>query len=240
MVEGNKVIYIQRPGTLASLVPQTKVFIYDEPYEVTLGNIRFKTLGSLLNDETVVVNEDVYNRLKAQGETLHFYGIKVDNEQQLFNKDVMEDITQQINPYLNNDMQKQIGIYKIEGVAWLRVVYAIGTFLFLVFVLAQASIIYTKIYSDAMEDKEKYKILTHIGGSKKDLERAISKEVGLFYALPLVIGLIDSFFAIQVLGDFLSENLMGTFAISVVVCMGIFIASYVISVASFKKIVKVK
>ena len=64
--------------------------------------------------------------------------------------------------------------------------------------------------------------------------------VGLFYALPLVIGLIDSFFAIQVLGDFLSENLMGTFAISVVVCMGIFIASYVISVASFKKIVKVK
>ena len=137
-------------------------------------------------------------------------------------------------------MEKQIGIYKIENVAWLRVVYAIGTFLFLVFVLAEASIIYTKIYSDAMEDKEKYQILMRIGGSKKDLERAISKEVALFYALPLVIGLIDSFFAIQVLGDFLSESLLGTFVISATICMGIFIVSYMVSVSSFKKVVKVR
>ena len=240
MVEGNKVIYIQRPGTLASLVPTTKVRIYDEPYEVSLGDIRFKTLGSLLNEVTLVVNDDVYNRLKTQGETLHFYGIKVDNEQQLLNKEVIEDVTQRINPYLDNDMEKQIGIYKIENVAWLRVVYAIGTFLFLVFVLAEASIIYTKIYSDAMEDKEKYQILMRIGGSKKDLERAISKEVALFYALPLVIGLIDSFFAIQVLGDFLSESLLGTFVISATICMGIFIVSYMVSVSSFKKVVKVR
>lgn len=240
MVEGNKVIYIQRPGTLANLVPTTKVRIYDEPYEVSLGDIRFKTLGSLLNEVTLVVNDDVYNRLKTQGETLHFYGIKVDNEQQLLNKEVIEDVTQRINPYLDNDMEKQIGIYKIENVAWLRVVYAIGTFLFLVFVLAEASIIYTKIYSDAMEDKEKYQILMRIGGSKKDLERAISKEVALFYALPLVIGLIDSFFAIQVLGDFLSESLLGTFVISATICMGIFIVSYMVSVSSFKKVVKVR
>lgn len=240
MVEGNKVIYIQRPGTLASLVPTTKVRIYDEPYEVSLGDIRFKTLGSLLNEVTLVVNDDVYNRLKTQGETLHFYGIKVDNEQQLLNKEVIEDVTQRINPYLDNDMEKQIGIYKIENVAWLRVVYAIGTFLFLVFVLAEASIIYTKIYSDAMEDKEKYQILMRIGGSKKDLERAINKEVALFYALPLVIGLIDSFFAIQVLGDFLSESLLGTFVISATICMGIFIVSYMVSVSSFKKVVKVR
>ncbi|MBE6023876.1 MAG: ABC transporter permease [Cellulosilyticum sp.] len=239
MVEGNKVIYIQRPGTLASLIPTTEVLIYDEPYEVSEGSIRFKTLGSLLNDETLIVNDDVYNRLKTQGETLHFYGIKVDNEQQLLNKEVIEDVVQQVNPYLNDDMKKQIGIYNTESVAYLRVVYAIGTFLFLVFVLAEASIIYTKIYSDAMEDKEKYKILMHIGGSRKELERAIRKEVALFYALPLVIGLIDSFFAIQVLGDFLSENLLGTFMISSVICMGIFIVSYMISVASFKKIVKV-
>ena len=239
MVEGNKVIYIQRPGTLASLVPITKVQIYDEPYEVSEGNIRFKTLGSLLNDATLVVNDDVYNRLKTQGEMLHFYGIKVDNEEQLLNKEIIEDVIQQVNPYLNNDMKKQIGIYNTESVAYLRVVYAIGTFLFLVFVLAEASIIYTKIYSDAMEDKEKYKILSHIGSSKKDLERAISKEVAIFYALPLVIGLIDSFFAIQVLGDFLSENLLGTFIVSAITCMGIFIVSYMVSVASFKKVVRV-
>ena len=239
MVEGNKVIYVQRPGTLASLIPTTEVQIYDEPYEVSEGNIRFKTLGSLLNAPTLIVNDDVYNRLKMQGEMLHFYGVKVDNEEQLLNQEVMEDITQKITPYLNDNMKTQVGIYAVENVAWLRVVYAIGTFLFLVFVMAEASIIYTKIYSDAMEDKEKYKILTRIGGSKKDLERAISKEIAIFYALPLVVGLIDSFFAIQVLGDFISENLLGTFIISAIICMGIFIVSYIFSVASFKRVVKV-
>ena len=239
MVEGNKVIYVQRPGTLASLIPTTEVQIYDEPYEVSEGNIRFKTLGSLLNAPTLIVNDDVYNRLKMQGEMLHFYGVKVDNEEQLLNQEVMEDITQKITPYLNDNMKTQVGIYAVENVAWLRVVYAIGTFLFLVFVMAEASIIYTKIYSDAMEDKEKYKILTRIGGSKKDLERAISKEIAIFYALPLVVGLIDSFFAIQVLGDFISENLLGTFIISAIICMGIFIISYIFSVASFKRVVKV-
>lgn len=91
-----------------------------------------------------------------------------------------------------------------------------------------------------MEDREKYRILTRIGASKRDLERAIGKEVALFYVLPLVVGLIDSFFAIQVLGDFLSENLLGVFIVSALVCIGIFIVSYMVSVASFKKIVKIE
>ena len=100
-------------------------------------------------------------------------------------------------------------------------------------------VIYIKIYSDATEDKEKYKILKNIGASKKDLGKAIRKEVSLFYILPLSIGLLHSFFAIQVLGKFLSENLTVTFIISVVVSIAIFIISAIISIKNFKNIVKV-
>ena len=112
-----------------------------------------------------------------------------------------------------------------------------GAFLFLVFVLAEASIIYIKIYSDASEDKDKYKILKDIGASKKDLGKAIRKEVMLFYVLPLSIGLIHSFFAIQVLGKFISENLNITFIISILVSICIFIVSAIISIRSFKNII---
>ena len=52
-------------------------------------------------------------------------------------------------------------------------------------------------------------------------------------------GLINSFFAIEVLGDFLTEDLLGTFIVSAVVCIGIFIVSYIVSIANFKKVVKV-
>ena len=239
MVEGNKVIYIQRPGTLASLIEITEVTIYDQPYEVSKGDIRFKTLGSLLNNETLVVNKEVYEKLKTQGEMLNFYGIKVKNEEQLLDKKIMDDITEQITPFFNEDMKTQVGLYAVESIAWLKIVYAMGAFLFLVFILAEASIISTKIYSDAIEDKEKYKILAHLGASKKELGRAISKEVALFYILPLMAGLIDSFFAIEVLGDFLTEDLLGTFIVSAIVCVGIFIVSYIISIGNFKKVVKV-
>lgn len=59
MVSGDKVIYIQRPGTLASLIKENTITIYDKQYEVSEGDIRFKVLGCLMNQPTVVVNDDV-------------------------------------------------------------------------------------------------------------------------------------------------------------------------------------
>lgn len=239
MIKGNKAIYIQRPGTLASLIKENKVTIADKVFEISEGNIRFKVLGSLLNYATIVVNSDEYENLKLKGELINFYGIKINDDNKFLNEDTIIKLSQKLEPYISNDINFQVGIYKTKNVEWLKLVYAIGSFLFLVFVLAEASIIYIKIYSDATEDKDKYKILKNIGASKKDLQKAIRKEVILFYVLPLSIGLIHSFFAIKVLGKFLSEDLNLTFVISVLVSIIIFIFSAIISIKSFKNIVKV-
>ncbi|CEO32702.1 FtsX-like permease family protein [Paraclostridium sordellii] len=239
MVQGDKAIYIQRPGTLATLVKANKVTVGDKTFEISESDIRFKVLGSLINYPAVVVNNSQYEKLKNSGEMLNFYGIKIKDDKELLDKDILNKLGVGLKPYLRDDINFQIGIYKTQGVEWLKLTYAIGTFLFLVFILAEASIIYIKIYSDANDDKEKYKILKNIGVSKKDLGRAIRKEVSLFYILPLSIGLLHSFFAIQALGRFLSENLNLTFIISVLVSIGIFFVSAIISNKSFKSIVKV-
>lgn len=239
MVQGDKAIYIQRPGTLATLVKANKVTVGDKTFEISESDIRFKVLGSLINYPAVVVNNSQYEKLKNSGEMLNFYGIKIKDDKELLDKDILNKLGVGLKPYLRDDINFQIGIYKTQGVEWLKLTYAIGTFLFLVFILAEASIIYIKIYSDANDDKEKYKILKNIGVSKKDLGRAIRKEVSLFYILPLSIGLLHSFFAIQALGRFLSENLNLTFIISVLVSIGIFFISAIISNKSFKSIVKV-
>ena len=239
MVQGDKVIYIQRPGTLLSLVKKNNVTVGDKTFEISESDIRFKVLGSLINYPAVVVNNSQYEKLKNSGEMINFYGIKVKDDKELLDKGILNKLGEGLKPYLRDDINFQVGIYKTENVAWLKLVYAIGAFLFLVFILAEASIIYIKIYSDANDDKEKYKILKNIGVSKKDLGRAIRKEVSLFYILPLSIGLLHSFFAIQALGKFLSENLNLTFIISVLVSIGIFFVSAIISNKSFKSIVRV-
>lgn len=240
MVKGNNVIYIENPNTLASLIKPTKITLADKTFEISEGDIRFKVLGSLIKSRTIVVNNEEYEELYNQGEMVNFYGIKVKNDSDILNEDIINKLGQGLGPYLNEDINFQVGKYKTQSVEWLKLVYAIGAFLFLVFVLAEASIIYIKIYSDATEDKEKYKILKNIGASRKDLGKAIRKEVTLFYVLPLSIGLLHSFFAIQVLGKFLSENLNLTFIISIVVSIGIFAVSSFISIKSFENIVKVK
>lgn len=239
MVQGDKAIYIQRPGTLATLVKENKVTVGDKTFEISEGDIRFKVLGSLINYPAVVVSNSQYEKLKNSGEMINFYGIKVKDDKELLDKDILNKLGAGLKPYLTDDINFQIGIYKTQNVEWLKLVYAIGAFLFLVFILAEASIIYIKIYSDANDDKEKYKILKNIGVSKKDLGKAIRKEVSLFYILPLSIGLLHSFFAIQALGRFLSENLNLTFIISVLVSIVIFLISAIISNKSFKSIVKV-
>ncbi|EOR20800.1 hypothetical protein A500_15430, partial [Clostridium sartagoforme AAU1] len=95
-------------------------------------------------------------------------------------------------------------------------------------------------YSDANEDKQKYKTLVNIGASKKDISKSISREVALFYFIPLAVGSIHSYFAINVLADFMKENLNFVYLISLLICIAIFIVNCIISIMGFKKIIGTK
>lgn len=237
MVKEDNVIYIENPNTLVSLIKPKEITIADKTFKISEGDIRFKVLGSLIKSRTIVVNNDQYEKLNNDGQRVNFYGIKVKDDSDILNEDIINKLGEGLVPYLNGNIKFQVGKYETQSVEWLKIIYAIGAFLFLVFVLAEASIIYIKIYSDAAEDKDKYKILKNIGASKKDLGKAIGKEVRLFYILPLSIGLLHSFFAIHALGKFLSENLNVTFIISAIVSVSIFAVSSIISIKSFKNIV---
>lgn len=237
MVSGNKAIYIQRPGTLASLINKKEVMLNDNIYEISKDDLRLRTLGSLLNYVTIIVNDEEYNEIKDSSQVIDFYGIKIDDDEKFLEQDTMKSLETALAPYSEDNLKAQVGIYKSQSIAWLKVVYAIGAFLFLVFVLAVASIIYTKIFSDANEDKEKYKILAEIGASLAEVSRSIMKEVAMIYIFPLTIGLLHGYFAIKVLGKFLSENLLIIFISSGAVCIFIFALSYIVSVRSFKKAV---
>lgn len=240
MVKDDQVIFIQRPGTIASLRSHDNITVNDMEFKVSESRFRLRTLGSGLNYITIVVNDENYEKIKTKSELVNFYGIKIDNEEELLNMEKLESITNGLSKYIDIETtHATLGIYESKRIEWMKGIYAIGAFLFLVFILAEASIIYIKIYSDAKEDKSKYKILLNIGASNKELRKSINKEVALFYVIPVVVGLIHSYFAIRTLGDFLSIDLKSTYIISVLVSILIFGVSAVISMKTFKKIVQV-
>lgn len=235
MVQGNNAIYIERPGTLMSLLSNIKdVTLNDVKFNIS-ESTRIRIFGEALNYVTIIVNNDEYEKLRETATEINFYGIKIENEENIIN--VIEEIGKNLNL---ETTQGFYGQYELKTIEWVKFVYAIGGFLFLVMVLAEASIIYIKIYSDANEDKQKYKTLVNIGASKKDISKSISREVALFYFIPLAVGSIHSYFAINVLADFMKENLNFVYLLSLLICIAIFIVNCIISIMGFKKIIATK
>ncbi len=235
MVKDNNVIYIERPGTLISFLTNKKdIKLNDINFNVSKST-RTRVFGEALNYATIVVNNDEYERLKETGTEIKFYGIKIENEEDIIN--VIDKVGENINP---ETTKGYYGQYELKKVEWVKFIYAIGGFLFLVMALAEASIIYIKVYSDANEDKQKYQTLLKIGASKKDISKSIRREVELFYFIPLAVGAVHSYFAISALGDFLSENLNNVYLLSIIICTVIFIVNCIISIIGFKNIIGIK
>lgn len=235
MVKDNNVIYIERPGTLMSFLTNKKdIKLNDINFNISKST-RIRVFGEALNYATIIVNNDEYEKLKETATEIKFYGIKIENEEDIIN--VIDKVGENINL---ETTKGYYGQYELKKVEWVKFIYAIGGFLFLVMALAEASIIYIKVYSDANEDKQKYQTLLKIGASRKDISKSIIREVELFYFIPLAVGSIHSYFAINALGDFLSENLNNVYLLSIAICIVIFIANCIISIMGFKKIIGIK
>lgn len=86
--------------------------------------------------------------------------------------------------------------------------FFLGSFMSVVFVLGTGSIMYFKLLSEGLADKEKYDLLKKIGMTKDEIRRAVSAQVGLSLLLPLLLGIMHSLFAINVLEEFLNYNLL--------------------------------
>ena len=83
----------------------------------------------------------------------------------------------------------------------------IGMFLGLVFLLATGSIIYFKQLTEANADRERYVVLRKVGVTKQEMKKAIAKQVSFIFAIPLVIGIIHSLFALKGLANILPLKL---------------------------------
>lgn len=213
-------------------IKEAKIKLDGQLYNISRGEVKVPVLGTGLNQSIIVVNDDTYFKLRDKGQQVYFYGAKVfqeENSQVMFNN--IEKNLSLKNGYIQNG-------YKAQGESqWMKFAYVVLVFLFLVFAIVAGSIIYMKIYSDAYEDKEKYKILLKIGTTEKDINRAILKEVAIFYTLPMLSATISSYFALRLAGDLLMTDLFGIYILSLVICLIIFIIYGAVSVNKFKSVV---
>ena len=114
----------------------------------------------------------------------------------------------------------------------------VTAFLGLAFLLTTGSILYFKQMAEAEDEKESYKTLRKIGFSTSDIMRGLYVKQLFSFGVPLLIGLLHSYFAVKS-GWFL----FGTeFEIPVIITMSLYILMYaifaILSVQYYKKVVK--
>ena len=201
-------------------------------------------LGGRFQYNTIILTDNDYYKFKencykletAEKEKL-FTGIVVSNQEDSLELSkklaAIPELKDNFTSYVVycNLFNEVIGVVKFAGI-----------FLGVVFMLSTASIMYMKLMSDAIGDKKKYEILMKLGISEGELYRAVSKQVGLSYTLPLIIGAMYAFMGIGVLQKFLNKyleiSLLKPFIVSLAIYTIIYIGFYILTTRKFVDMVK--
>ncbi len=110
----------------------------------------------------------------------------------------------------------------------------IGLYLGVIFLISSAAIIGLKELSESSDNKERFKMLRKIGTDEKIINKALFKQIAIFFALPLILALIHSIFGInfasqvlEVFGDDqLLPSIIATAAFIVLIYGGYFLITY--------------
>ncbi|MGE7941068.1 FtsX-like permease family protein [Lysinibacillus xylanilyticus] len=125
-----------------------------------------------------------------------------------------------------------------ENIETLGITIFTTAFLALAFLMTTGSILYFKQMSEAEEERASYTILRKIGFAEKDIMKGIYMKQAFNFGVPLIIGLLHSYFAVKSGWFFFGTELTTPLWIA----MGCYIALYaifaVLSIGYYKKVIR--
>ncbi|MEH7418174.1 ABC transporter permease [Neobacillus drentensis] len=187
-----------------------------------------------------IVDESVFERLKKdlnpsiQKKTSLFVGFTLKDESQLEKANlVYQDLSFNENDLyssrleISNTQKKNMGL----------IMFIVG-FLGLTFLITSGCILYFKQMGESEEEKPNYTILRKLGFTEGDLLKGIQAKQLFNFGIPLVIGLLHSYFAVQS-GWFLFGTEVWTPMILVMALYtGLYSIFGILSVLYYKKVIK--
>lgn len=112
-----------------------------------------------------------------------------------------------------------------------------GFFLGLAFLAMLASTLMFKVLSGANSDKPRYQMLWKVGTRKSLLKSSITKEIGILFALPAVLGVVDVLFGLQLFKSILGMNTYDKLWIPFTIFGVLYVIYYLLTVILYQHIV---
>ena len=110
----------------------------------------------------------------------------------------------------------------------------IALYLGIIFLISSAAILALRELSDSADNKERYGMLRKLGVDERMIDMALFKQIGIFFAFPLILALIHSVFGIKFINIILATMGMAasiglTLAFVAVIYGGYFLITYLCS-----------
>ena len=118
----------------------------------------------------------------------------------------------------------------------------IGMYLGIIFLISSAAILALKELSESTDNKERYLMLRKLGTDDKMINRALFKQIGIYFMFPLIIAIIHSVvglkFATTILATFGKVGLLGSIILTAVVLVLIYGGYFLITYFCSRNIIK--
>ena len=198
--------------------------------------------NSHINDGVFIVPDSAVSNLTVEEEYL-YANYKADTEEE---KQEIEDLLLSKSDALLNigstiSAGTRLSIY--EGSVGLgALVTFIGLYLGVIFLISSAAILALKELSEATENKERFKMLRKIGADEKLINKALFRQIAIFFLAPLVIAIIHSIFGIMfcnyILETFGNESLLLAIVLTALLLVVIYGGYLLITYYCSKRIIK--
>ena len=139
----------------------------------------------------VLPDEALLNAQKKRNYIIADYNGNKDNVEDMINKLIQrKDFTDNL---LTVNTKKDI---QNSSVGLGAIVVFIGLYLGIIFLISCAAILALKELSESSDNKERFQMLRRIGVSEADLNKALFKQIGIFFLFPLILAIVHSIFGL--------------------------------------------
>ncbi len=174
------------------------------------------------------------------------YNAKTDEEKEkieaLFSSKDSGFIQNLANNGLQIDGMSKIALIESSlGIA--TIVTFIAIYLGIIFLIASVAILALKQLTESSDNKQRYTILRKIGCDEKMINKALFRQIGIFFGLPLILAIIHSIFGIQFAVELMSglassKDLLPSAIVTVIIIGVIYGAYFIATYCGSKNIIK--
>lgn len=160
-----------------------------------------------LFSKVVVISDDLYNEVKGEFSKINFHGFDYKNWQS--SAKITENLKEK---HFNLDREYNRSYFLTLPDMYLvelqqsKILQFMGVFIGVILFIAVFSFLYFRLYTDEIEDNVKYKKLSKIGLSFKNMNKIVSIEIGTLFFIPYFIAIINSIISLLFLNQVLNNS----------------------------------